>query len=325
MLGPPSVSVVIPVYRNESFLEELARRLAETLHTLGRSFEIVFVDDGSTDRSWEVIQELSGRYPEVVGLRLSRNFGQHPAISAGFERARGDVTVLMDADLQDAPEELPRLLEQLDAGADVVYTTIVDESGSNQSRLTSALFHFSFARVANVAVPPSIGTYRAFNRAFREALLSYPERRALYGPLMLYIGFKTAFVPVHRQPRPGGGSSYGFLKRMSLAVDTLVSYTNVPLRLLVVIGSVITFLSTAYLVVLVVDYLVRGSEFADGLTLLLGVTLLFMGTVLVSLGVLGTYVFRVFQEVLARPRYLISERADSHPLEREIGAATDDP
>ena len=315
MEEPRSVSVVIPVYRNESFLDELARRLVETLRGLGRSFEIVFVDDGSPDRSWAVILRLCGQYPEVVGLRLSRNFGQHPAISAGFERARGEVTVLMDADLQDAPEELPRLLEQLDAGVDVVYTTVVDERGAGRLRPTSALFHFSFARVANVAVPASIGTYRAFNRAFREALMSYPERRALYGPLMLYIGFKTAFVPVHRQARPGGGSSYGFARRMSLAVDTLVSYTNVPLRLLVVIGSAITLLSTAYLVVLVVDYLIRGSEFADGVTLLLGVTLLFMGTVLASLGVLGTYVFRVFQEVLARPRYLISERFDSHPLE----------
>lgn len=322
MLEPPSVSVVIPVYRNEAFLDELARRLVEVLGSLGRSFEILFVDDGSTDSSWQVIEKLTARYPEVVGLRLSRNFGQHSAIAAGFERASGDVTVLMDADLQDAPEELPRLLDELDAGADVVYTTIVGESGSGRLRPTSALFHFSFARAANVAVPPSIGTYRAFNRAFREALMSYPERRALYGPLMLYIGFKTAFVPVRRRERPGGGSSYGFAKRMSLAIDTLVSYTNVPLRLLVMLGSAITLLSTVYLVVLVVDYLVRGSEFANGVTLLLGITLLFMGTVLASLGVLGTYVFRIFQEVLGRPRYLISERADSRPLDREPTDAT---
>ncbi|MBA3842027.1 MAG: glycosyltransferase family 2 protein [Actinobacteria bacterium] len=314
-MEPPSVSVVIPVYGNEQFLEELARRLKDTLGGLGRSFEVIFVDDGSPDRSWDLIEELSSRHHEVVGLRLSRNFGQHPAISAGFERAVGEVTVLMDADLQDAPEELPRLLELLDDGADVVYTTIVDDGGSSRLRPTSALFHFSFAHVASVSVPPSIGTYRAFNRRFREALMSYPERRALYGPLMLYIGFKTAFVPVKRLPRRGGGSSYGFLKRMSLAIETLVSYTNVPLRVLVFVGSAITFLSIAYLAALVVDYFIRGSAFASGLTLLLGVTLLFMGTVLFSLGVLGTYLFRVFQEVLARPRYLISERVDSHPLE----------
>jgi polyisoprenyl-phosphate glycosyltransferase len=313
---PASVSVVIPVYGNQQFLEELATRLIETLGSLERAFEIIFVDDGSPDRSWELIEELSSRHSQVVGLRLSRNFGQHPAIAAGFERAVGDVTVLMDADLQDPPEELPRMLQLLDEdGVDVVYTTIVDDGGSAKLRPTSALFHFSFARAANVVVPPSIGTYRAFNRKFREAVLSYPERRALYGPLMLFIGFKTAFVPVRRSPRADGGSSYGFFKRMSLAIDALVSYTNVPLRVLVFVGSGISFLSAAYLVALVVDYAVRGSAFANGVTLLLGVTLLFMGTVLFSLGVLGTYVFRVFQEVLGRPRYLISERADSHPLE----------
>jgi dolichol-phosphate mannosyltransferase len=312
---PASVSVVIPVYGNEQFLEELADRLIKTLAGVDRAFEIIFVDDGSPDGSWEVIEGLSARHREVVGLRLSRNFGQHPAISAGFERAVGDVTVLMDADLQDPPEELPRMLELLDDGVDVVYTTIVDDGGAAKLRPTSALFHFSFARATNVTVPPSIGTYRAFNRKFREALMSYPERRALYGPLMLFIGFKTAFIPVRRSPRPGGGSSYGFFKRMSLAIDTLVSYTNVPLRVLVFLGSAISLLSGLYLVALVADYVVRGSAFANGVTLLLGVTLLFMGTVLFSLGVLGTYVYRVFQEVLGRPRYLVSERADSHPLE----------
>jgi dolichol-phosphate mannosyltransferase len=120
-----SVSVVIPVYGNEQFLEELADRLIKTRMGLDRAFEIIFVDDGSLDGSWEVIEGLSSRHREVVGLRLSRNFGQHPAISAGFERAVGDVTVLMDADLQDPPEELPRMLELLDDGVDVVLLTPV--------------------------------------------------------------------------------------------------------------------------------------------------------------------------------------------------------
>lgn len=314
-MEPGSVSVVIPVYRNEEHLEELCVRLVETLSGTGRRYELIFVDDGSPDDSWRVICELATRHREVVGLRLSRNFGQHPAIAAGFERAAGDATVLMDADLQDEPERLPELLAALDAGADVAYTVSVDDAGSARSRISSALFHYSFSKLTSVDVPRAIGTYRIFNRAFREALLSYPERRALYGPLMLSMGFKAVFVPVSRPPRPGGGSSYSFLKRLSLATETLVSYTNVPHRLLVVTGFLVSLLSTGYLLVLILDYVLRGPTFASGVTLLLGMTLLLMGAVLMSLGVVGTYVFRVFQEVLNRPRYLLSERVDERPLD----------
>jgi len=222
--------------------------------------------------------------------------------------------VLMDADLQDEPEQLPVLLSRLDEGSDIVYTVNVDEEGAGTSRLTSALFHYSFSRVTRVDVPKSIGTYRAFNRKFRDALMTYPERRPLYGPLMLYMGFTAAFVPVSRRPRTVGRSSYTFLKRIALATETLVSYTNVPHRILVVFGSTLVTASATYLVVLVIDYLIRGPVLATGVTLLLGVTLFLMGAVLTSIGIVGSYVFRVFQEVLGRPRYLLAEIVDAEPL-----------
>lgn len=317
---PGSVSVVLPVYRSEPYLEELCRRLVETLEATGRRFELIFVDDGSPDESWQVIESLAKRYPQLVGLRFSRNFGQHPAIAAGFERASGDVTVLMDADLEDEPEHLPDLLAALDDGADIVYTVALDDSGAKRSRLSSALFHYSFSRLTNIDVPRAIGTYRLFNRAVREAVLSYPERRPLYGPLMLSMGFKAVFVPVTRPPRPGGGSSYSFGRRLALATETLVSYTNVPHRILVVTGFCVSLLSAVYLVVLLLDYVLRGPTFASGVTLLLGMTLLLMGAVLMSLGVVGTYVFRVFQEVLDRPRYLLAERIDERPLDPPTGS-----
>lgn len=309
-----SVSVVIPVYRNEAFLDELVDRLVNTLTGMGRRFEILLIDDGSPDRSWQKIEALSTRHQEVVGLRLSRNFGQHPAIAAGLERARGDVTVLMDADLQDEPEQLPLLVSKLEEGSDVVYTMNVDDSGAGSSRFTSALFHYSFSRVADVDVPQSIGTYRVFNRKFRQALVSYPERRPLYGPLMLYMGFTAVFVPVRRKPSPTGSSGYTFLRRLGLAADTLVSYTNVPHRILLFFGSTLAGASALYLIVLVVDYVIRGAKLASGLTLLLGITLLLMGAVLLSIGIVGSYVFRVFQEVLGRPRYLLAEIIDAQPL-----------
>jgi dolichol-phosphate mannosyltransferase len=312
---PGTVSVIVPVYRNETSLEELVERLVQTLTAAGRRFEILLIDDGSPDRSWEVIERVSGIHPQVVGLKLSRNFGQHPAIAAGLERARGDVTVLMDADLQDEPEQLPDLLARLDDGCDVVYTVNVDDNGGGSSRLTSALFHYSFSRLAHVDVPHSIGTYRVFTRKFRDALLTYPERRPLYGPLMLYMGFTAAFMPVTRKPSRTRTSGYTLLKRLGLAIDTLASYTNVPHRILLLLGTVLSAASGIYLAVLVVDYIVRGPELASGITLLTGIIVLFMGAVLLSIGIVGSYVFRVFEEVLDRPRYLIAESLDPRPLE----------
>jgi polyisoprenyl-phosphate glycosyltransferase len=310
-----SVSVIVPVYRNESSLQELVERLVRTLGAMGRRFEILLIDDGSPDRSWEVIQRLGAEFQQVVGLKLSRNFGQHPAIAAGLERARGDVTVLMDADLQDQPEELPALLAKLDEGSDVVYTVNVDDEGGGSSRFTSALFHYSFSRLTHVDVPQSIGTYRVFTRKFREALLSYPERRPLYGPLMLYMGFTAAFVPVSRQPSKTRTSGYTLPKRLGLAIDTLASYTNVPHRILLLIGSVLTTASALYLAILVADYAIRGPELASGLTLVTGIIVLLMGAVLLSIGIVGSYVFRVFEEVLDRPRYLLADTVDARPLE----------
>jgi dolichol-phosphate mannosyltransferase len=313
-MEPPSLSVVVPVYRNHDTLDELVERLLQALAPTGRRFEILLIDDGSPDDSWSKIQALGSEHVEVVGIRFSRNFGQHPAIAAGLEHARGDFTVLMDADLQDEPEHIPLLLSKLEEGNDVAYTVNVDDSGAGASRVTSAIFHYSFSRFAQVDVPRSIGTYRAFTRRFRTAVLSYPERGALYGPLMLYMGFTAAFVPVRRLPNRVGSSGYTFLRRLQLAADTLVSYTNVPHRLLLVFGSTIACASLVYLAVLVVDYFVRGPKIASGLTLLLGITLLFMGTVLLSLGILGSYLFRVFQEVLGRPRYLVADVIDQDPL-----------
>ena len=266
-----------------------------------------------------MIVGLAERHPEVVGLRLSRNFGQHPAIAAGFERAAGDVTVLMDADLQDEPERLPELLASLDEGADIVYTVGIDADGSARSRITLGALPLLVLEADEHRRASGDRHVPALQPCVREAVLSYPERRALYGPLMLSMGFKAAFVPVSRPPRPGGGSSYSFMKRLSLATETLVSYTNVPHRILRHQRLPRQLPERGLPVVLALDYVFRGPTLASGVTLLLGMTLLLMGAVLMSLGVVGTYVFRVFQEVLNRPRYLLAERIDERPLER-LGA-----
>jgi dolichol-phosphate mannosyltransferase len=254
-----TVSVLIPVYNNEVTVTELFERLVAVLEGLDADFEIIFVNDGSRDRSWSIIRGLAEADPRCVGLNLSRNFGQHPAISAGLERCQGDITVLMDADLQDQPEELPKMLAELDdPDVDIVYTTWT--MGDAKGKLSSRLFHSAFSRMALVDLPPNLGTYRAFDRQVLVALLDYPERSAVYGPLMAQMGFGHVYVTVERAAAGGRETSYTFKRRLALATSALISYSNLPHRLVTWIGMTLTASSVLFLIVLVVQYALGNRE-----------------------------------------------------------------
>jgi len=305
----PSVSVVIPVYRNAESLPELSRRVAAALEPAFPRFELILIDDGSPDESWSVIQRLAQAEPRVKGVRLSRNFGQHPAIAAGFDRATGDVIVLMDADLEDRPENLPGLIARLTPGTDVVYTI---KTGPNDgSRLTSALFHSIFSRiVGGTNVPRNIGTLRAFNRKVLEAIKAHTEYDVLFGPLMFFIGFSSIFVEVERDVRHHGRTSYTFAKRMRLAVRSLISYTDLPNRVFLTFGTLIVGAAVLYGVAVALQALLFGARLPPGLTLIVLLNVLFIGITMISLGIIGSYIFRVYQEVLRRPRYLVTQEVN---------------
>ncbi len=304
----PLISVVIPVYRAEAYVEELGKRLVASLGTMTEDFEIILVEDGSRDRSWRLIQELAKTDSRVKGIRFSRNFGQHPAIAAGFRESRGDLIVLMDCDLQDRPEDIPKLVEtQRQTGADIVYTIKEGETGSWHVNLTSRLYHYVFSKVAGLSVPENIGTFRLCTRNFLNAVLEYPERNILFGPLMFYVGFESAIIEVRHEKRSVGKSTYTFRKRLALAVNSLVSYTDLPMRALLWFGSVTTGLSLLYGIVIILGYFVFGRALAAGITLIVLLLLTSTGIIMASLGIIGSYVFRVYQEVLRRPRYNVSQ------------------
>jgi dolichol-phosphate mannosyltransferase len=305
MSEKPKVSVVLPVYNTARYLRELHRRLVAILDGLASDFELILVDDGSPDGAWEVIAELARQGPRVKGIRLSRNFGQHPAICAGFEHASGDLIVLMDADLQDRPEDIPLLLQQLKDDFDVVYTVKEGLQEPPLTRFTSRIYHAAIARITGVAVPRNIGTFRLFTRRMLRALLDCPERNVLYGPLMFHVGFRWAVVPVPHHGRPDGGrGSYSFRKRLALAVNSLISYTDFPHRALVYFGGLTLACSVLYSVALVVRYLLASGPLVPGLTLLALLITMSLGAMMIGLGIIGMYVFRVYQEVLRRPRYV---------------------
>lgn len=307
-----TVSVLVPVYNNARSLEELYRRLVDVLEGLDRQFEILFVNDGSVDGSLGVLRRLAEQDPRCVVLALSRNFGQHPAINAGLERATGDITVLMDADLQDRPEELPRLLAVFteDPDVDIVYTKFELIEGG-KSRITSRLFHRLFARLSDVDIPPNLGTYRAFSADVRRALLDYTERSAVYGPLMSQMGYNYVYVQVGRAEAVGRSTSYTFRRRLSLAISSMITYGSFLHRFVTVVGLALTLLSGGYLVVLVAQYVGGYRDLVNGQLLLLGITVLMSGVLLMTVGVLTAYTYRIFHEVLRRPRFHVAREYGS--------------
>lgn len=302
------VSILVPVYNNALHLRELVDRTCRALDQADLPFEFVLVNDGSQDESWQIIAALANADPRIKALCLSRNFGQHAAISAALEHATGDRYVLMDADLQDRPEMMPTLLAKLDSGGhDIVYTLKIGGDESWLKRLTSRAFHALVGRSTRTDTAANIGTYRVFNRKVAAALMRYRERAIVYGPLMHTLGYDTAFVAVQRCERTGSRSSYSFRKRMALAFQSLVSYSTLPQRILLWLGGSICFASVAYLAVVVLQWLLGFSALAQGLTLLTTLLLFFIGVVTFTLGVLAWYLLLIYREVLDRPRYHVQQ------------------
>ena len=322
----PSVSIIVTVYRDEHTLVELWERTKAALEPQWPSFELILVEDGSPDGSWAVIEKLSALDKRVKGIKLSRNFGQHPAIAAGFDHARGDFIILMDGDLEDRPESLPMLLDRLSQGVDIVYTVKEGELGGLLRQVTSDLFHSLIARLSRVTVPKNVGTLRAFRRPVLEALSQYREKNVLFGPLMFHIGFVSVAIPVQRETRKERPSNYGVMHRLSLAATSLMSYTDIPHRITLGIGVLVLALSLIYILAITVQYIFMDARLPPGLTLIVLILLVFMGLTMISLGIIGAYLYRVYQEVLARPRYIAAKRLNIEPgLARDVGGETRTP
>jgi len=298
------ISVLVPVYNNERTLDQLCARLAASL--AGHDYEVLLVNDGSRDGSWALLTRLAAANPRFKAIGLSRNFGQHPAIAAALDHATGDVMILMDADLEDQPEQIETLLSALETtGYDIVYT-VKDGAQESSRDLTSTFYHYVFSRIVGVPVPRRLGTFRAFTRKVLLALRAFPERHILYGPLMFYVGFRYVIVPVKRGTRPDR-SSYSFGKRLRLAVNSLVTYSDLPPKLFGAVGLSMVVAPVLYGLVVVAQYVLVGRTLPQGLTVVVLLLCAIAGMLMSAIGTLGIYVFRIFQEVLARPRYLIDD------------------
>lgn len=309
MTRTPRISVVIPVYEEEEVLPELLRRVLATLDTQGGGpHQLILVDDGSRDRTWPLIAEAAGRDARVVGIALSRNFGHQTALTAGLDAAEGDVTIVMDGDLQDPPELIPALLAAWAEGNDVVY---VQRSQRHEGVLLRAaywLFYRLQSRLVSLAVPLDTGDFGLLSRRVVEEIRRTREAHRFLRGLRTWVGFRQTGIAAPRDSRHGGVSKYTFRRLVRLALDGIFAFSVVPLRAasaagcLTLIGSIVF---TAY----AISVRLTTGRTPAGFTAILAVVVFLAGAQLLFLGIIGEYVGRVYEEVKHRPLYVIKERA----------------
>jgi len=301
----PELSVVVPIYNEEEVLPALSERLLPVLERTGCSWELVLVNDGSADRSWELMQQLQRGEPRVTLVNFSRNFGHQIAITAGMDHARGDAVVVMDADLQDPPEVLGAMIERWREGYDVVYGVRTErEQETLFKKLSASLFYRLLQAMAPIEIPVDTGDFRLLSRRAVDALHRMPERSRYVRGMVAWLGFRQIGVPFQRQARHGGVTKYPLLKMIAFAADGLVGFSAVPLRFATLLGFFMAAAAALYFGYAAMQKLLLGTTI-QGWASLVGVMVFIGSAQLICLGIIGEYVGRIYDEVKGRPLYLV--------------------
>src|SRR3989344_3840146 len=301
------ISIVIPIFNEEEVLPELQKRLRIVQNGLGVQNEVIFVDDGSTDNSFALLEEFCRTDSRIKVIQFSRNFGHHIAITAGIDYALGDVVVLMDGDLQNRPEDIHKLLQKMNEGYDIVYTARKDRRDPLFKKIGSFLFLLVMRRIVTDPVAVETSIFRAMNRNVIESFRNLRERNRFVVGLIDWTGFSQSWIDVVHDKRFAGKSKYSFFRQARLALDAIFSFSTFPLHLASMFGFVITFLAFSIGVYIIIRKLIWG------LTLpgfgMLSVSIFFIGGVqLIILGIIGAYIGRIYIEVKERPLYIIKRK-----------------
>lgn len=300
------ISIVIPVFKAETTLDVLASSLISNLQSLGLIYEIILVDDGSPDGSWQAIQNAASRHSSVTGIRLSRNFGQHYAISAGLQKAQGKWVVVMDCDLQDQPTEISKLLEKAKEGYDVVLARRADRKDPWRQRLGSRLFYGLLAWLTGSRQDSAVGNFGVYSDRVIAAINSMPEAIRYFPTMVRWVGFRTTCVDVVHAARTSGKSSYGFRKKLNLAVDICLAFSDKPLRLVVAFGFMVSSIGFLFAAFTVVKAL-RGEIQVLGYASLIVSIWVLAGLIMLIVGVVGLYVGKSFEGIKRRPAFIVAE------------------
>ncbi|MDA8082857.1 MAG: glycosyltransferase family 2 protein [Nitrospiraceae bacterium] len=307
-------SIIVPVYNEEENIPELCRRLTSVMEALCAvatgspdRYEVILVDDGSRDQTWPLIEEFHRKDKRIKGVSFSRNFGHHIAITAGLDHAKGQTIVLMDGDLQDRPEEIPGLWQRLQEGYDLIYGIRKVKKDTIAKRLNSFLFWWFLNRFSGVAIPRDQTLLRIFDRKILEVLTSMRERSRFIHGMMAWTGFRIALHEVEHAPRARGVSKYNMIKLFRLAFNAITSFSTFPLRLATYLGLMSSGVGFFYAL-----YFVYKKIFMDipvpGFASTIVAVMVMGGVQLLMLGIIGEYLGRVYQEVQARPIYVLKEQ-----------------
>lgn len=314
-MNHPEVSVIIPVYNEEAGLPLLFERLYRALDLLETSYEVIFVNDGSRDRSAAVLREQFSRRPDVTRVVLfSANFGQHMAILAGFDQSRGSIVVTLDADLQNPPEEIAKLVAKMREGYDYVGTIRRMRQDTAFRRYASRLMNQLRERSTRIRITDQGCMMRAYSRSVVDAINSCQEVNTYVPALAYTFAQRPTEIEVSHEERAAGESKYSLYSLMRLNFDLLTGFSVLPLQLVSMAGMALSLISALFVVLLALRRIFVGPE-AEGLFTLFGIAFFMLGILLFAVGLLGEYVGRIYQQVRHRPRYLVQAILERHPAE----------
>lgn len=300
------ISIVIPVYKAEQIMDELVARLMSALKPLQVPFEIILVEDGGPDKSWDKIVYHAAQHSEIRGILLSRNFGQHHAITAGLDASKGNWVVVMDCDLQDQPEEIAKLYAKAKEGFDIVFARRALRQDGFLKRMSSKIFYGVFAYLSGIPQDNSIANFGIYSRKVIDVINSMREPMRAFAPMARWVGFNRTAIDVEHAERFAGESSYNWSRLFNLALDFAMAYSDKPLKLTVKLGIGISILSVVYTIYNIILYNM-GVITLTGYTSLIVSIWFLSGLIIFTLGIIGLYIGKMFEGIKNRPLYIIDK------------------
>lgn len=301
------ISVVIPLYKCSQAINELSRRLINTLSSISEDFEIIFVNDASPENDWEIVVELSKKDERIKGVNFSRNFGQHYAITAGLVYAKGDWIVIMDGDLQDQPEEITKLVQKASEGFEIVFAQRKNRKDRILRRWLSSCFYWFFSYLTDTKQDASVGNFGVYSKKAIKAVLELKDSIRYFPTMIQWVGYKKTKVTVNHTERRSGKSSYSFSSLLQLAMNNIIAFSDKSLRLTVKIGFSITLLSLIFGMITLIRFLQNNIIVSGYTSLILSIWFL-SGLIIAIIGIVGIYVGKVFEKVKDRPMFIVSEK-----------------